>query len=94
MALWEAPWGQGWIWEVLGRLKLSSPVPAHQNKRFGTHHRWPEFVPGSRGSPGSGVMDCNLEPLSTRAGRQDDGSLHKLPQTVEAALKLDKIQTR
>ena len=37
---------------------------------------------GSRGSSGSGGKKCGSEPQSTRAGGQDDGSLHKLPQII------------
>ena len=48
---------------------------------FGTHRR----SHGSHRSHrrgGSGGKNCGSDPPSTRAGGQDDGSLHKLPQKI------------
>ena len=41
-----------------------------------------EFNAGSPGSRGSRSWTATRDPPSTRAGGQDDGSLHKLPQII------------
>ena len=72
----RALWSRSWEGQV-----LSSAMPAHKNEPSGTHPRCPRCPRCPRNQVSSTA--ARTSPF-TRARGQDDGSLHKLPQTTES----------
>ncbi len=62
----------------------SSTAPAHKIKTRGILPRLPRLRR-------SGVRNRCSDPTSTRTGGQDDGSLHKLPQTIPCCVTVLSI---